>query len=538
MPKKASPPTDLTQRTLFGYFAQQPSSPQTQKPIMVRGRKRKHAASSSTVKRSSRNDEEEPEGGNSSSDVDTIRFEPRKLIVISSDEEDESSSPRRPAVKRVKPTQRQLSGDSRSASSAAASDNDEQTHVEKPSPAITKGKGVARVLHEQDSSDEDELPVRRKLVKGKRPPTPDDEDEDEDVLGEVNEDAIIDTRLRSRNKKSAFQKNLDRLKRKKGMAVASSEESENDTSEDDEERMSRPFFGAKPSGAGALSTDDEDVDDEDKDEDDDFIVEDDGSASAPALPFAFSMSSHQDLAHHFKILCQMFVHMAVRPADEREAFMEETLKDNEYFSIPLQIARRKLSEVRDSLIASSVWRPQFKKALETFPQFSLTRLDFSVPECDACHLGGRVSTLIGRLSGDPYSRLSFEPEDDDDSSDSSDSDERSSLRKEFHLGRFCATRTRAYHKFSHWEYSLFEALLAEVDSLRNTGGKRQFVRTGYAKGLLPPEDASDADAIMDWLDERGVINFEWHNVRQMMDDATKLEAQANSSKAEDVDLDV
>lgn len=79
-----------------------------------------------------------------------------------------------------------------------------------------------------------------------------------------------------------------------------------------------------------------------------------------------------------------------------------------YFSVPLQIARRKLTGMRDSLVTSSVWRTEFKKPLETFPEFETVRMDFAVPACDACHLGGRVSTLTGRVSGDPYDRLTFE----------------------------------------------------------------------------------------------------------------------------------
>lgn len=51
-------------------------------------------------------------------------------------------------------------------------------------------------------------------------------------------------------------------------------------------------------------------------EDDTFIVEDD-SAAAIELPAEFSMNTYQDLLHHFKIICQMFVHMAVHDDDER-----------------------------------------------------------------------------------------------------------------------------------------------------------------------------------------------------------------------------
>lgn len=69
---------------------------------------------------------------------------------------------------------------------------------------------------------------KRKLVKGKRPPTP--QGDEGDLLDEVDEErtsrlpdvsihfdteqlsGIIESRLRTRDKRSAFQKNLEKLK--------------------------------------------------------------------------------------------------------------------------------------------------------------------------------------------------------------------------------------------------------------------------------------------------------------------------------------
>ena len=65
--------------------------------------------------------------------------------------------------------------------------------------------------------------------------------------------------------------------------------------------------------------------------------------------------------------------------------------------------------IRDSLVASSVWKPAFKKKLERYPDFSLIELVAAVPYCDACRLGGRMSTLLGRLSGSRYDPLGFDP---------------------------------------------------------------------------------------------------------------------------------
>ena len=84
---------------------------------------------------------------------------------------------------------------------------------------------------------------------------------------------------------------------------------------------------------------------------------------------------------------------------------------DKYFAVPLQITRRKLDGIRDSLVASSVWRPDFKKALATYPDIEVVQLDFALPGCDACHLGGRLSTLIGRVSGEPYDRQTFAASD-------------------------------------------------------------------------------------------------------------------------------
>lgn len=64
--------------------------------------------------------------------------------------------------------------------------------------------------------------------------------------------------------------------------------------------------------------------------------------------------------------------------------------------------------MRDSLVASSIWRTEFKKALETFPEFEIYRLEYCDPGCDACNLGSRLSTRLGRLSGLPYDPTTFE----------------------------------------------------------------------------------------------------------------------------------
>nr|VWO98706.1 Nucleoside diphosphate kinase (NDK) (NDP kinase) (EC (Nucleoside-2-P kinase) [Ganoderma boninense] len=411
--------------------------------------------------------------GSQSSDAGAIRFEPQAAVITSS--EDEGDLPLRPTFS-SKGKGRVKRAHSIESASTPSSEGEEEREVYVRKGKRASKKSAAAVL---DSDEEDELrPVKkRKLVKGKRPLTP----EEDDLVNEVDEYRIIDSRLRTRDKRSAFQKNLEKLRlgKKRGETIQSEDE------EDEDEEVA-PFAGARPDNDAEDSTGEEDV----EEDEDTFIVEDD-SAQVVDLPAEFSMGTYQDLLHHFKIVCQMFVHILVHDPDDREEAGNK-LQENQYFSVPLKIARRKLSGMRDSLVAGSTWKPRFRKALDTYPNFESQHLEFTVLGCDACNLGGRKSTIQGRLSGEPY-----DPET--------------------------------------YEYHLFHALRDEVESLKPGQEDRSFVRVAYAKGKQPPADLSDADAIMDWLDERQVINIQWQEIKTMMEDARHLEVKG--AKGDDLDSD-
>ena len=193
-----------------------------------------------------------------------------------------------------------------------------------------------------------------------------------------------------------------------------------DESEESEEHeiVSKPFRGSKPSADCNSLTNDEESD---SDQDSQFIVEDGDEVELPAQ---FSMKTYGDLSYQFKKIFQLFVHVAVQPPGDRHAFMERQIQGHssshlmcsvikfvtdEYFAVPLQLTRRKVSGLRDSLVSSSAWRPEFKRALEDYPDFELTPLDFTVPSCDACKMGGRKSSVVGRVGGSIYKIDGFGP---------------------------------------------------------------------------------------------------------------------------------
>lgn len=50
-----------------------------------------------------------------------------------------------------------------------------------------------------------------------------------------------------------------------------------------------------------------------------------------------------------------------------------------------------------------------------------------------------------------------------------------------------------------------------------------YVQVAYVNGKEPPEDLKDADAIMDWLDQRQIIALQWQEIKAMMESARHLE---------------
>lgn len=60
------------------------------------------------------------------------------------------------------------------------------------------------------------------------------------------------------------------------------------------------------------------------------------------------------------------------------------------------------------------------------------------------------------------------------------------------------------------------------------------MRVGFWKGLQPPEDLTDADGVMDWLDQRGFVQMEWQRIKDMMSSASKLDG----GREDDQELDL
>ncbi|KAF8710840.1 hypothetical protein RHS03_01744, partial [Rhizoctonia solani] len=515
---------------------------------------------SSPVKAKSDEDDEDvlaPTDASASSDgnIGAVRFEGngrlrRKLpwTVMSDEDEGEETGPGKPS--------------SSSNVKLGIEDESEDEDEDVAPRRVVKRKTVA--VSASDSEEEEVVAPKRRLIR--RQPVGQDnlssqEDDDDDPMDGLDDQVVLDSRLRDasarNNKKMELRENLARLKRRKlGHDTPPAEHSPGE-GEDGDEAVIRPrgrrlyklIPGARPSQPTLQEWVDGTVDDEpeiaasqspsptnDEDEseqgpgssDNDSWIEDDTNNGAPPaiLPEGYSMLGHQSLAHHFKVVMQLFVHLACLKAKQRQEF-RECEQNDQYFGLSLRALRRKMDGLRDSLVTSSIWTSGFKKALNTHPELDIVHLKFAVSGCGACRISTRLSTFKGSLAGDDYDRDTFEPiQSRSESVDSDESDnEESNLR--FDLGRFCRARVKCYHDFIHWEWQLFELVSNEIETLKTAHRRKD---PASSRGQRPA--ANDPDGIMNWLDGRGIVQQEWSRLEQLMDKARGLDYKKDDDDVE------
>ncbi|CAE6477316.1 unnamed protein product [Rhizoctonia solani] len=457
-------------------------------------------AHSSPIKVNPDSDEDESaptdEAPSTDADVDAVQFEnkgnglgKKSSRVIASDED----------------------GDESAAGKVGSSGGDVNQATEESEDEDVAPRRVAKrkaVLVLSDSEEENVAPRRRLTRRQSIQENPSDEEE-EDLM-----DVVLDSRLRSaperNNKRVEMRENLARLKRRKlGQDTPPVESSSEDEEEEEEEenvikprgrRVHKLIPGARPSQPtlqdwidGSVDDDPHVVisrsasparDDEEDSENDSWIEDDlDGGAPAAVLPEAYSMLGHQSLAHHFKVVMQLFVHLACLKAKERLEFRKDKRND-QYFGLALRALRRKMDGLRDSLVTSSKWTSGFKKALNTHPELEIHDLEFTVPGCGACRISSRLSRFKGALSGEDYDRDTF-------------------------------------------EWNLFELVSDEIEILRTAHRRKD---PAPARGQRPA--ANDPDGIMNWLDGRGIVQQEWTRLEQLMDGARGLDFKKTDDDVE------
>ncbi len=169
----------------------------------------------------------------------------------------------------------------------------------------------------------------------------------------------------------------------------------------------------------------------------DFIDNDvhDGLLGSPMgledIPIEFTRHANKEPIEHFKDVVEWMVHNKLNPAFARN--------DGIY-----QIAVRKIDDevqaYAGSNLVSSIWSPQFTKALKTRPDIEIREVSRSLgrDSCDACNRGRHPARYLVILSGRAYDRATLEEISEDDDEAGNDVESAANDPDEaqiFYLGR-------------------------------------------------------------------------------------------------------
>ncbi len=254
------------------------------------------------------------------------------------------------------------------------------------------------------------------------------EDDVEDLRGTE----IRDTRTRGRPAESERARRFDKLqelrRRRTGISEpedddserASVEEGAEDTAQEEEEQ---PYESLK------------DLDEYEAD-----FLDDDGEEplgvdlARHRVPLEFTRNANLKPDQYFKYEVEWMVHNKLNPAFER--------RDEIY-----EVSHKKLNDEflgrAGSTYISTVWDPEFTKALKTRPELScLTVATMLERKCEACNRSGHPPKHTLTFSGRPYDKDSLEPTstqhegENDSQSDSTSSDSEEPADQTFFLGRY------------------------------------------------------------------------------------------------------
>lgn len=366
-------------------------------------------------------------------------------------------------------------------------------------------------------------PKPRKRRRSNLRPDPDDEasasaaTEDEDARAEIEMDEperfTATSRLRE-TKESAWAANLRRLKESRGGNAAEYVSSGSDEGDWAYER---------------------------EDELDDFLVSDDGEMPEE-LPEEFS-HKRESTEYKFKVVFQYLLLLAIKGPD----VLPLSKSDADYFGRQLRDVRNLMKGFRDSL-SSTLWKPEFRKALETYPVWQEANLTEREEYCDGCNRRNQRCYRTAWLRGQPYDRESHEVLEGSDNEDA-DSEEEADPRvlgnlgklrspqMELTLGSKCLQRAHDFHELHHWEHQMFSFIKSQYNDLVRAAGqevresslasdsdmsggehrelaRRRGISAGRVQTLSRgplPNDVEDVDEVTEWMDSHNHMrkSLEW-----------------------------
>lgn len=242
------------------------------------------------------------------------------------------------------------------------------------------------------------------------------------------------SRTRGRLAESARDKRLKHLEALRRRRLGQKEDSESEstsTAEQDEDEVesdTSPSRIAYQAPAGDSDVESVIASNEDLDRyEDDFVLEDDDAelgVPTEEIPFEFTRHAYKQPKEYFRDVVGWMVHNRLDPAFPRSDAMYEMA----FMKLEDEVKGRAGSQ-----LISSVWDPDFRRALLARPHMELTAYPTEFQHsCDACRRSGHPASADMKLYGKAYSLQTLEPlsdESDEDQSEKSggeDEDEEAS----------------------------------------------------------------------------------------------------------------
>lgn len=385
------------------------------------------------------------------------------------DEEDEEDMPTTLGKQRRKRMERESSFIVSSPPRAIDSDDD----LEILSPTKLKRSYRDAQSDDEDDSEPPTTPRRRKLTRPRQMSQQEKEDLDDDLdfLGPSSDVENSRTKRNTQtSQKTAKQKALEALKRKRaGNIVVNEDEEEDQDPWTEEEQVD---YGEeeelKPDATRTQKMFNPDEDDED------FLTDEgaDDTLGVPSgIPLAFTRFASMKAKEFFTYAVEWMVQKKINPAFQM---------NDEVYDLAFKKLDDEVRGLAGSKFISSVWTPDFTKSLQARPTIAYEPIDrggqhFWRDRCDACNRSNHPTTWQIQFQDKPYHRETLEPvangdeEDSDsdaDSDDGADQDDQPDWDNDgreiapantiYYVGKFCMSNAATAHSLQHWRYHLNE----------------------------------------------------------------------------------
>ena len=384
----------------------------------------------------------------------------------------------------------------------------------------------------QEDSDEEGLvtPSKRKL-KRRRQMSRQEKDELAEDVEDLGASSEVETSARvprstETAQKTAKQKALEKLKRRRSGQLAEPESVEDDEDEggegpddfdelyDDSDNRHQPLSSAQMFNADEY--------------DEDFLEEDqdDGELGVPTgLPLEFTRYASMKPKELFKHAVEWMVQKKINPGFK----MDDGLYD---------LTFRKLDDevkgLAGSKFTSAAWTPVFTIALKSRPDIAYEPIDRSSAEhamrdkCDACNRSSHPATYQIQFQGAPYNRQTLEElpgNDDDDSNSDADGDDQPAwdesgqeiapANKVFYVGRFCQSNAQTAHALQHWRFHLNEWVISWLMRQGYNTPEKIVQRDTWST----EKRKKHANKITDRMEDEGVVKMLWEDFRNNINEA-------------------